>query len=431
MPVTLGALFVFLVVIILLAVSGFLSMSGKAFASLHQRGIDRFLPGGSGKDDKKIKALLDDRDKLLVTLSFAKNIVNMAIVLFSFIFLIFTGVFDYLSGFGFIVILFVLGCLLSLFGEVVPRVALCNPLDFAGKYASAILFLEKVLYPFTFIFIKIARWTRRRAEKKKAESDSDRADVENKDDKPNEEKIMKGVIRFGEEDAKDVMTPRLDISGIDINTPYKKVISAIVDNGYSRIPIYEDSLDGIKGVLYIRDLFPYIDSDNEDDFNWQQVIRPPYFVPETKKINDLLKDFQKDKVHIAIVVDEFGGTSGLITMEDILEEIVGEIRDEYDDDEKEFVQTDDHTYIFEGKTLISDFCKILNLENDEFEDIAGDSDTLAGLLLEVKGDFPALHEHIEIGRYDFEILQTERRRISRIKLIIKQDDNEEKSEDKD
>jgi CBS domain containing-hemolysin-like protein len=191
-----------------------------------------------------------------------------------------------------------------------------------------------------------------------------------------------------------------------------------VDNNYSRIPVYQDSQDNIRGILYIKDLLPHLSKSAQ--FNWQSLIRPPYFVPETKKIDDLLREFQENKVHIAIVVDEFGGTSGLITLEDILEEIVGEINDEYDEDDHQYVRVNTNTYIFEGKTLLSDFYKILKIDDEAFEDVEGDADTLAGLLLELKGDFPSLHERLEYDKFKFEIVELDGHRISKIKVIIKQ-----------
>ena len=212
------------------------------------------------------------------------------------------------------------------------------------------------------------------------------------------------------------MTSRQDIVDLDIKAPFSEVLKCIVDNNYSRIPVYQDNDDNIRGVLYIKDLLPHLTK--PDTFRWQSLIRPPYFVPETKKIDDLLREFQKNKVHIAIVVDEFGGTSGLVTLEDILEEIVGEINDEYDEEERNYTKLNYNTFIFEGKTLLSDFTKILEVDDEEFSDVEGDADTLAGLLLELKGDFPSIHEKIDYQNYTFEVVGVEERRISRVKVIV-------------
>lgn len=241
-------------------------------------------------------------------------------------------------------------------------------------------------------------------------------ELTNKDDIKDEQSMLQGIIRFGDETAKEVMTTRQDIEDIDIRSSYKEVLQFIIDNNFSRIPVYQDNEDNIRGLLYIKDLLPYLSK--PDNFRWQSLIRPPYFVPETKKIDDLLREFQENKIHIAIVVDEFGGTSGLVTLEDILEEIVGEINDEYDEEEKTYTKVNNNTYIFEGKTLLSDVCKILNIDDDEFDDVAGDADSLAGLLLELKGDFLSLHEKIDYKQYSFEVMGLEERRISKVKIVI-------------
>lgn len=239
--------------------------------------------------------------------------------------------------------------------------------------------------------------------------------------------MLQGIIRFGDETAKEIMTTRQDIGDIDIRSSFKDVLKFIVENNFSRIPVYQDNEDNIRGVLYIKDLLPYLTK--PDNFRWQSLIRPPYFVPETKKIDDLMREFQENKIHIAIVVDEFGGTCGLVTLEDILEEIVGEINDEYDDEQKTYVKINNNTYLFEGKTLLSDFCKILGVDDDEFDDVAGDADSLAGLLLELKGDFLGLHEKIDYKQYTFEVMAVEERRISRVKVIIH--DKADNASDKD
>ena len=204
---------------------------------------------------------------------------------------------------------------------------------------------------------------------------------------------------------------------LDMQSPFTEVLKCIVENNYSRIPVFQDSIDNIRGILYIKDLLPHLGKSNT--FRWQSLIRPPYFVPETKKIDDLLREFQNNKVHIAVVVDEFGGTSGIVTLEDILEEIVGEINDEYDEEEKNYVRVNNNTYIFEGKTLLSDFYKTLDIDSEEFEDIEGDADTLAGLLLEIKGEFPKINEKIEYSNFTFQVLKMDERRIMKIKVTIK------------
>jgi len=231
-----------------------------------------------------------------------------------------------------------------------------------------------------------------------------------------EQNMLEGIVRFGDETAKEIMTSRQDVVDLDFRSTFPEVLQCIVENNYSRIPVYQNSIDNVRGILYIKDLLPHLGK--PANFRWQSLIRPPYFVPETKKIDDLLREFQANKVHIAIVVDEFGGTSGLVTLEDILEEIVGEINDEYDEDEKNYVRINANTYVFEGKTLLSDFYKVLRLDDDTFEDIEGDADTLAGLMLELKGDFPVVHEKLEYNNFTFEILELDERRISKVKVIV-------------
>ena len=270
------------------------------------------------------------------------------------------------------------------------------------------------------------------AEKKKAANNisvdelSQALELTDKNELTEESNMLEGIIRFGEETAKEVMTPRLDMLDLEINTSFPDVLKCIVENAYSRIPVYEESRDNIKGILYIKDLLPYLDK--KPDFKWQNLIRPAFFVPETKMIDDLLKDFQANKIHIAIVVDEFGGTSGLVTMEDIIEEIVGEINDEYDEEERTYTKIAENVYVFEGKTLLSDFYKVLDIDADEFNDVSGDADTLAGLLLEIKGEFPSLHEVITFQQYKFEVLEMDARRIVKVKVTI--EEKTEKDDDK-
>ena len=243
-------------------------------------------------------------------------------------------------------------------------------------------------------------------------------ELTDKDELKEEKNMLEGIVRFGDETAKEVMTSRQDIVALDFRSQYPEVLKCIVENNYSRIPVYQGSMDQIRGILYIKDLLPHLSKPST--FRWQSLIRPPYFVPETKKIDDLLRDFQENKVHIAIVVDEFGGTSGLVTLEDILEEIVGEINDEYDEEEKSYVRINANTYVFEGKTLLTDFCKILNFDDELFEEVQGDADTLAGLMLELKGDFPSPHEVLAYQNLKFEMVEMDEHRISKIKVVTSQ-----------
>lgn len=332
----------------------------------------------------------------------------------------------------FLLITVVLTFLLLLFGEIMPKIySAQNTLKFCRKAAPVISVLLSVFKPVsnllvhsTFLINKLTR--KRKVPNLSVDDLSQALELTDKNEISEESNMLKGIIRFGEETAEEVMTSRLDIVDLEINTPFPDVIKCIVDNAYSRIPVYEESRDNIKGILYIKDLLPYLDKGA--DFKWQNLIRPAYFVPETKMIDDLLRDFQANKIHIAIVVDEFGGTSGIVTMEDIIEEIVGEINDEYDEEERTYVKISENVYIFEGKTLLSDFYKLAEIDPDDFESVAGDADTLAGLLLELKGEFPILHEVINFDRYRFEILEMDARRIVKVKVTVGKKTEKEKEE---
>ena len=308
-----------------------------------------------------------------------------------------------------------------LFGEIMPKVyARQDPLKFCRRCVNGIMFSRKLFWPLENVLLKSGIVAEKIIQKENhvlSVDDLEQAlELTDKNDIKDEQSMLKGIIRFGDETAKEVMTSRQNIVDLDIRSSYTEVLKCIEENNYSRIPVYQDNTDNIRGVLYIKDLLPHLTK--ASNFRWQSLIRPPYFVPETKKIDDLLREFQDNKVHIAIVVDEFGGTSGIVTLEDILEEIVGEINDEYDEEEKFYSKLNYNTFIFEGKTLLSDFCKILNVDDEEFEEVEGDADSLAGLLLEIKGDFPSMHEKIDYKNYTFEVLNIEERRISKIKVTV-------------
>jgi gliding motility-associated protein GldE len=232
-----------------------------------------------------------------------------------------------------------------------------------------------------------------------------------------EKKILEGIVKFGNIDVREIMTPRVDVLGISIQTPFKKLIAHVIDSGYSRIPVYNHDLDNIKGILYIKDLLPFLGK--ADSFNWQSLMRPPYYVPETKKINDLMKEFQTSKIHMAVVIDEYGGTSGIITLEDILEEIVGDISDESDNDEVFHVRIDENNFLFEGKILLNDFFKVLNIDVETFDDVKGEAETLAGLILELRGDLPRKNDVIPCKGFLFTIKSVDQRRIGQIHVTLK------------
>ena len=357
----------------------------------------------------------------MATILITNNFVNVTIVMLSNY--IFASVIDFGNAYWlqFLCITVLLTFLLLLFGEIMPKVfSRQNPLAFCRRCAGGILFCRKIFWPLESVLMSSGFLAEKVVQKEShvlSVDDLEQAlELTDKEEIKDEQSILKGIIRFGDETAKEVMTSRQDIVGLDIHSTFKEVISCIVENNYSRIPILQGSSDNIRGILYIKDLLPHLGK--PDNFRWQSLIRPPYFVPETKKIDDLMREFQENKVHIAIVVDEFGGTSGLVTLEDILEEIVGEINDEYDEETKSYTKLNYNTFIFEGKTLLTDFYKILGTDDEEFDDVEGDADTLAGLLLELKGDFPSMHEKIDYRNYTFEVVGIEERRISRIKVTV-------------
>lgn len=423
-PISPSILVSILLALFLILLSGFASASEIAFFSLSPADLEAMDPDKSPLD-MQVQKLRDDSERTLATILITNNLVNVTIIMLC------NYIFNSLFTFGeewlqFLCVTILLTFLLLLFGEIIPKVySRKNPLAFCRKAVKGVIFFRKLFWPVETILLKSGAFAEKVLQKENRQlsiDDLEQAlELTDKSDIKDEQSMLQGIIRFGDETAKEVMTSRQDIIDLDIRCSYDNVLKCIVDNNYSRIPVYQDNKDNIRGVLYIKDLLPHLSK--PANFRWQSLIRPPYFVPETKKIDDLLREFQENKVHIAIVVDEFGGTSGIVTLEDILEEIVGEINDEYDEEEHNYTKLDANSYIFEGKTLLNDFSKILNLPDDEFDDVEGDADSLAGLLLEIKGDFPVVHEILKYKRYTFEVLEIDERRISKVKVIIGCEDN--------
>ncbi len=415
-----GAIVAISLAVLLLFASGFVSASEIAFFSLSPGDLNE-IEEEDHPSDKRIKDLLADSERLLATILISNNFVNVTIIMLCNFF--FAEVIDFGGSVivEFIVITVILTFLLLLFGEIIPKIySAQHTLQFTRFAAPALTVLRKVFFPLSGLLVKSSFLVNKCVSKKNynisVDDLSQALELTDKDEISEESNILEGIIRFGGETAVEIMTPRLDMVDLDIHTPFSEVLKCVVDNAYSRIPIYEGSRDNIKGILYIKDLLPHLSKG--DNFRWQTLVRAAYFVPETKMIDDLLRDFQANKIHIAIVVDEFGGTSGIVTMEDIIEEIVGEINDEYDEEERSYVKLNDHTYVFEGKTLLSDFYKIAKTDNDVFEEVEGEADTLAGLLLEIKGNFPELHEKLDYGKFHFEVLEMDARRILKIKVVM-------------
>lgn len=427
---TTGVVFAIVLAMILMGASAFASGSEIAFFSLSPADIAE-VEAGKTSSDRSIQKLREDSERTLATILITNNFVNVTIIMLC------NSIFGHLVEFGekaqwlqFLSLTVFLTFLLLLFGEIMPKVySRQDPLGFCRKCVSGICFCRKLFWPIENVLLKSGVLAEKVVQKENhvlSVDDLEQAlKLTDKDDIKDEQSMLKGIIRFGDETAKEVMTSRQDIVGLDIKSNYTDVLNCVVENNYSRIPVYQENGDNIRGILYIKDLLPHLSK--PATFRWQSLMRPPYFVPETKKIDDLMREFQENKIHIAIVVDEFGGTSGLVTLEDILEEIVGEINDEYDEEDKSYTKLNYNTYVFEGKTLLCDFCKILNIDDAEFADVEGDADSLAGLLLEIKGDFPSIHEKIDYKNYTFEVVEIKERRISRIKVIVHE--KEEKSEE--
>lgn len=421
MSPSIGAIIALMLAILLLYASGFVSASEIAFFSLSPSDLNE-IEEEKSPSDTKIKSLLEDSEHLLATILISNNFVNVTIIMLCNYF--FASVIDFGQAqiLEFLVITVVLTFLLLLFGEIMPKIySAQHTLSFCRKAAPVIYVLRSVFKPMSNLLVHSSFVVNKLTKKHKVrnlsvDELSQALELTDKNEISEESTMLEGIIRFGEETAKEVMTARLDMVDLELNTPFSKVLKCVVDNAYSRIPVYEESRDNIKGILYIKDLLPYLKQG--DEFKWQNLIRPAFFVPETKKIDDLLHDFQINKIHIAIVVDEFGGTSGIVTMEDIIEEIVGEINDEYDEEVRTYIKLSDNSYLFEAKTFLIDFYKVLKTDSDEFEDIAADADTLAGLILELKGEFPVQQEVLFYKNYRFEIVEMDSRRILKVKVTV-------------
>ena len=405
---------------ILLIFSGYASGSEIAFFSLSPNDLNE-LDEERNDCDRQIKELREDSERTLATILITNNLVNVTIIMLANYFIAHVIDFGMAYWLEFVVITIFLTFLLLLFGEIMPKVyAGQHVLAFCRFSVPGIIALRRIFYPLSSVLLRSGMLAEKVVQKENhvlSVDDLEQAlELTDENELKEEKNMLEGIVRFGDETAKEVMTSRQDVVDLDFRTSFADVLKCVVENNYSRIPVYQGSIDNIRGILYIKDLLPHLSKPS--NFRWQSLIRPPYFVPETKKIDDLLRDFQENKVHIAIVVDEFGGTSGIITLEDILEEIVGEINDEYDDEEKPYTRINANTYVFEGKTLLSDFFKILDLDDETFDDVQGDADSLAGLLLEIKGDFPELHERIDFLNFTFEVTELDGHRISKIKVII-------------
>lgn len=424
-PVDLKIIIGFIILAVLLSGSGLMSASEVAYFALKPEDIEGLRNNRSNRSQAVLK-LYAMPEKLLSTILVANNTINVTIVLLAAF--ISAKLFDFSSEplIGFIVEAIVITFLLLFFGEILPKVfASRNCIRTALFMALPLTVLIKILKPVTFLLIKSSSIVKKRTSRRSNDlSMDDLSDaLELTSDELNEdERILKGIVNFGNISVNAIMCPRIDVTAVDIKSRFCQIIPVIIESGFSRIPVYSESFDNVKGILYAKDVLPYMN--NTDSFKWQSLLRPPYFVPETKKINDLLKEFQQKKIHMAVVIDEYGGTSGIITLEDILEEIVGEITDETDEDEILYRKIDDRTFMFEGKTLLNDFLKVLDLDEDFFNYVKGESETLAGLILELTGEIPKKNHVIKYGNFTFTIESADRRRIREIRVEYNQADKD-------
>ncbi len=407
---------------VLLVLSALVSGSEIAFFSLKHSQLEDLRDDGSTQA-MRIISLMERPKRLLATILITNNVVNIAIIIISTY--VTSIVFNFEDYFiiGFIVQVVVVTFLLLLFAEVLPKVyATQNALKFSLFISATMIALRRLFYPLSSLLVKTTNFIDKKLDVKKSGFSADELshaiDIAHEEKGTEEDKqLLYGIVQFSNIYAREIMKSRMDVVAVDENTPFEELIQTIVEAGYSRIPVYKENFDNVTGILYIKDLLPHLDADA--DFRWINLIRSCFFVPESKKINDLLKEFQEKKIHMAIVVDEYGGTAGIITLEDILEEIVGEINDEFDIEETIYSKVDSKNYVFEGRTLLKDFCKITGIDYAGFNEIKGEADTLAGLILEVRQELPYKGEKITFDGFDLIVDAVDNRRIKRIRVTIK------------
>ncbi|WP_242203880.1 gliding motility-associated protein GldE [Aestuariivivens insulae] len=412
----------FVLLILLLICSALISGAEVALFSLSRADIEAAMEQ-SPKRIQIISNLLERPKKLLATILVANNFINIAIVIL-FAYLgdsLFNKIASHIA--RFILEVVIVTFLILLFGEILPKIyASRNKLKFASFMAYPLRVLDVVLSPISLPMRSVTLTIHNKFGRKKSNLSIDQLSqalelTSEEDTTKEEQKILQGIVSFGNTDTKQVMRPRIDIFALNIESKYTDIMPEIIENGYSRIPVYQDNIDTIKGILYVKDLLPYID---RKQFDWASLIREPFFVPENKKLDDLMAEFQEKKVHLAVVVDEYGGTSGLISLEDIIEEIVGDISDEFDDEDLMYSKLDDNNYVFEGKTALKDFYKVVKLEDESiFEANKGEAETIAGFVLEISGSFPKLNSKIKFENYVFTIEALDKKRIKLIKFTIK------------
>ncbi|MED5306896.1 MAG: gliding motility-associated protein GldE [Bacteroidota bacterium] len=397
--------------------SGMISGSEISFFSLSPS-HKNLLKESEVNSHRLILKLIQKPKLLLATILVSNITINISLIIISSIF--FSDLFNFKnSTINFIIQILIITFFILLFGEVIPKTyANKKPLLFSEIMALPVSLLQKLIYPASIILVKSTNILNPKIKKKSSLSIENLAKAVEitTDTEEKEKKFLEGIIQFGQTDVKQIMRARIDIISIDVDTDFDDVIKIILDSGFSRIPVYDGNIDQIKGILYIKDLLNHF---NKKKFNWRNVIREPFFVPENKKIDDLLKEIKERKIHLAVVVDEYGGTSGIVTLEDILEEIVGDISDEFDQENTVYSKLDENTYIFDGKTLLNDFYRLIKIDGSEFEKSKGESDTLAGFLLEKFEKFPVENQSFKFENFEFIAEKITKKRIVSVKVIMK------------
>ncbi len=408
--------------IILIIGSAMVSGSETAFFSLTPGDLEKLR----NKNDKISKLILKLRDipkKLLATILITNTFINVAIVILSTYITAQMFSLEANPVLTFVIQVVVVTSLILIFGEIVPKIlANRQPVKVAQMMATTLKFLIVFFKPLSVILVSSTNIIDKRLSNKGQSismSDiSEAIEITNKDSDEEEKSILKGIATFGEKEASEIMRSRVNVTAIDMDASFDEVVKVILESGFSRIPVYKENFDHVQGLLYIKDLLPWLNK--KTAVKWQKLIRPAFFVPENKKINDLLQEFREKKIHLAIVVDEYGGTSGIITLEDIIEEIVGEIHDEYDKEPAPFTfeKLSDNTWLFEAKTPLNDLCKILEIDDETFDEVKGESDSLGGLILELQGKIPKKGSKISFGTFDFEVTDSDERKINQVKVVI-------------
>lgn len=429
-PFSLDLILPLSVLLFLLLASALISGSEVAFFSLTPRDLDEIKERKHGRLDT-LTELLQHPKTLLATILIANNFINVGIVILS----------SFISGalfdFGddevleLLVQVGAITFLILLFGEVLPKVyATKNSQSFSLMMCSPMFVLRRIFKPLSLVLVRstgiFEKRLQKRSEALSVDDLSQALEITSNEESPQEEqKILEGIVKFGSTNVRQIMKPRMDVVTIDREKEFREVLQVILDSGYSRIPVYKESFDQVEGILYIKDLLPHIDA--PDNYDWLQLLREPFYVPENKKIDDLLREFQDKKIHLAIVVDEYGGTSGIVSLEDIIEEIVGEISDEFDEEELFYSKLDDKNYVFEAKIHLTDVFRVIDANEEDFEEYLDEAETLAGLLLEVAGKFPERNEEFDYKHYRFKVESLEGRRMKRIKVTLLDKEDHENS----